>query len=175
MLTGVYLIPGKQVPVAVELQDKTVLVGNARFDPTGRVWIELTTAVRGKEVFAVRAIALESSELTQGVPAKVGEEAPTLLADLIRGSLGGISDFVKATLEATTVLPLPGGGQAVQKTVPGVEMFLLARAADLVALPKDQNAIVRTVKVERDTPLFVLFLPGSEQETGQAPQGTPGR
>jgi hypothetical protein len=177
MLTGAYLVPGKQVPVAVEVQDdpKAVLVGNARFDPTGRVWVELTTAVVGDKVYPVYAVALEATELTQGLPAKVGDEAPTLLADLVRGSLGGISDFVKATLEATTVVPLPGGGQAVQKSVPGLEMFLLARAADLVAIPKDQSAILRTVKVDRDTPLFVLFLPGADQTASQAPKGEPGR
>jgi hypothetical protein len=177
MLTGVYLVPGKQVPVAVEVQDnpKAVLVGNARFDPTGRVWVELTTAVVGDKVYPVYAVALEAAELTQGLPAKVGDEAPTLLADLVRGSLGGISDFVKATLEATTVVPLPGGGQAVQKSVPGLEMFLLARAADLVAIPKDQSAILRTVKVDRDTPLFVLFLPGADQTASQAPKEEPGR
>jgi hypothetical protein len=177
MLTGAYLVPGKQVPVAVEVQDdpKAVLVGSARFDPTGRVWVELTTAVVGDKVYPVYAVALEAAELTQGLPAKVGDEAPTLLADLVRGSLGGISDFVKATLEATTVVPLPGGGQAVQKSVPGLEMFLLARAADLVAIPKDQSAILRTVKVDRDTPLFVLFLPGADQTASQAPKEEPGR
>ncbi len=177
MLTGAYLVPGRQVPVAVEVQgdSKAVLVGNARFDPTGRVWVELTTAVVGNKVYPVYAVALEAAELTQGLPAKVGDEAPTLLADLVRGSLGGISDFVKATLEATTVVPLPGGGQAVQRSVPGLELFLLARAADLVAIPKDQSAILRTVKVDRDTPLFVLFLPGADQTAGQAPQEGPGR
>jgi len=177
MLTGVYLVPGKQVPVAVEVQDspKAVLVGSARFDPTGRVWVELTTAVVGDKVYPVYAIALEAAELTQGLPAQVGDEAPTLLADLVRGSLGGISDFVKATLEATTVVPLPGGGQAVQRSVPGLELFLLARAADLVAIPKDQSAILRTVKVDCDTPLFVLFLPGVDQTAGQAPKEEPGR
>jgi hypothetical protein len=177
MLTGVYLVPGRQVPVAVEVQgnSKAVLVGNARFDPTGRVWVELTTAVVGDKVYPVYAVALEAAELTQGLPAKVGDEAPTLLADLVRGSLGGISDFVKATLEATTVVPLPGGGQAVQRSVPGLELFLLARAADLVAVPKDQSAVLRTVKVDRDTPLFVLFLPGADQTPSQAPREEPGR
>lgn len=177
MLTGVYLVPGKRVPVAVEVQGdpKAVLVGSARFESTGRVWVELTTAVVGDKVYPVYAVALESAELTQGLPAQVGDEAPTLLADLIRGSLGGISDFVKATLEATTVVPLPGGGQAVQRSVPGLELFLLSRAADLVAIPKDQSAVLRTVKVDRDTPLFVLFLPGADQAAGQAPREEPGR
>jgi len=177
MLTGVYLVPGKQVPVAVEVQgdSKAVLVGSARFESTGRVWVELTTAVVRDKVYPVYAVALEAAELTQGLPAKVGDEAPTLLADLVRGSLGGISDFVKATLEATTVVPLPGGGQAVQRSVPGLEMFLLARAADLVAIPKDQSAVLRTVKVDRDTPLFVLFLPGADQTASQAPKEEPGR
>jgi len=177
MLTGVYLVPGKRVPVAVEVQGdpKAVLVGSARFESTGRVWVELTTAAVGDKVYPVYAVALEAAELTQGLPAQVGDEAPTLLADLIRGSLGGISDFVKATLEATTVIPLPGGGQAVQKSVPGLELFLLARAADLVAIPREQNAVLRTVKVDRDTPLFVLFLPGTDQTAGPAPREEPGR
>lgn len=175
MLTGAYLIPGKSVPVAVELEDKTVLVGTARFDPTGRVWIDFSTVVKRGQVYTVSAVALEATEWTQGLPAKVGDEAPTLVADLVRGALGGISDFVKASLEATNVVTLPGGGQAVEKKVPGLEMFLLARAADLVALPKESTAVLRTVKVERDTPVLVLFLPGPQQNSGEAPASTPGR
>lgn len=175
LLTGVYLVPGKTVPVAVELEDGAVLVGRARFDPTGRVWIDLDTMVKEKQVFSVNAVALEATEATQGLPARVGEEAPTLLADLVRGSLGGISDFVKATLEATTVVPLPGGGQAVQKTVPSLELFLLARAANLVALPQDQTAVIRTVKVDRGTTLYVLFLPGADQGNGLQTPASPGR
>ncbi|ADW22254.1 conserved hypothetical protein [Thermus scotoductus SA-01] len=175
MLTGAYLIPGKSVPVAVELEDKTVLVGTARFDPTGRVWIDFSTAVKRGQVYTVSAVALEATEWTQGLPAKVGDEAPTLVADLVRGALGGISDFVKASLEATNVVTLPGGGQAVEKKVPGLEMFLLARAADLVALPKESTAVLRTVKVERDTPVLVFFLPGPQQNPGEAPASTPGR
>lgn len=175
LLTGIYLVPGKRVPVAVELEDKAVLVGQAGFDATGRVWIDLETAVRDKQVIPVRAIALEASELTQGLKAIVGEEAPTLLADLVRGSLGGISDFVKATLEATSVVQLPGGGQAVQRSVPPLELFLLARAANLVALPQDQTAVIRTVKVDRDTPLFVLFLSGPNAQTSEQAPTTPGR
>lgn len=175
LLTGIYLIPGKPVPVAVELEDGAVLVGKASFEPTGRVWLELDTLVKNDEVLPVRAVALEASEVTQGLPAKVGEEAPSLLADLVRGSLGGISDFVKATLEATTVVPLPGGGQAVQRSVPPLELFLLARAANLVALPQDQTALVRTVRVDRGTPLYVLFLPGGEQAPGPEAPASPGR
>ncbi|WP_051906177.1 hypothetical protein [Thermus tengchongensis] len=175
LLTGVYLVPGKTVPVAVELEDGAVLVGRARFDPTGRVWIDLDTMVKEKQVFSVNAVALEATEATQGLPARVGEEAPTLLADLVRGSLGGISDFVKATLEATTVVPLPGGGQAIQKTVPPLELFLLARAANLVALPQDQTAVIRTVKVDRGTTLYVLFLPGADQGNGLQTPASPGR
>ncbi len=175
MLTGAYLLPGKSVPVAVELEDKTVLVGTARFDPTGRVWIDFSTAVKRGQVYTVSAVALEATEWTQGLPAKVGDEAPTLVADLVRGALGGISDFVKASLEATNVVTLPGGGQAVEKKVPGLEMFLLARAADLVALPKESTAVLRTVKVERDTPVLVFFLPGPQQNSGETPAPTSGR
>jgi len=175
MLTGAYLIPGKSVPVAVELEDKTVLVGTARFEPTGRVWIDFSTAVKKGQAYPVSAVALEASEWTQGLPAKIGDEAPTMVADLVRGALGGISDFVKASLEATNVVTLPGGGQAVERRVPGLEMFLLARAADLVALPKDSTAILRTVKVERDTPVLVFFLPGPDGTPGETPPPTPGR
>ena len=176
LLTGVYLVPGKPVPVAAETTLKgvpVVLVGQASFDVTGRVWVEFDTAVVKGQVYPVHAVGLEAEEVTQGLPAKVGEEAPNLLADLVRGALGGISDFVKATLEATTVTTAPGGGQVVQKSVPGIELFLLARAADLVAVPKDTRAVIRTVKVERDTPFFLLFLPGGDRQTGEATSGSP--
>lgn len=160
LLTGIYLIPGQSVPVALRLDDGTVLVGRAEFSGTGRVWITVNRAVKDGVSQPVQGVVLEAKEVTHGLPAQVGEEAPNLLADLTRGMLGGVSDYVKASLEATKVITLPGGGQQTERQVPGLELFLLARAADLVSVPQGEKAVIRTVKVDRGTRVMVLFLDG---------------
>lgn len=174
LLTGIYLIPGQSVPVALRLDDGTVLVGRAEFSGTGRVWITVNTAVKDGNSQPVQGVVLEAKEVTHGLPAQVGEEAPNLLADLTRGMLGGVSDYVKASLEATKVITLPGGGQQTERQVPGLELFLLARAADLVAVPQGQKAIIRTVKVDRGTRVIVLFLGEGASRTEPEPTGPAG-
>ena len=149
---------GEEVPVAVETEDGAVVLGKAKLSPTRRVDLVLDQVVLAGRAFPVRAVAL-GADMAQGLPAQVREEAPSLVADLVRGSLRGLSDYVRARSQQTTVITTPGGGTVVQQgQTPPLELFLGAAAADLFAVPQGTRAVVRVAEVAEGTPLTVLVL-----------------
>jgi hypothetical protein len=149
---------GEEVPVAVETEDGAVVLGKAKLSPTRRVDLVLDQVVLAGRAFPVRAVAL-GSDMAQGLPAQVREEAPSLVADLVRGSLRGLSDYVRARSQQTTITTTPGGGTVVQQgQTPPLELFLGAAAADLFAVPQGTRAVVRVAEVAEGTPLTVLVL-----------------
>ncbi len=149
---------GEEVPVAVEAQDGSVFLGKAKLSPTRRVELSLDQVVVAGRTLSVRAVAL-GGDMAQGLPAQVREEAPSLVADLVRGSLRGLSDYVRARSQQTTITTTPGGGTVVQQgQTPPLELFLGAAAADLFAVPQGTRAVVRVAEVPEGTPLTVLIL-----------------
>jgi hypothetical protein len=149
---------GEEVPVAVETEDGAIVLGKAKLSPTRRVDLVLDQVVLAGRAFPVRAVAL-GADMAQGLPAQVREEAPSLVADLVRGSLRGLSDYVRARSQQTTIITTPGGGTVVQQgQTPPLELFLGAAAADLFAVPQGTRAVVRVAEVAEGTPLTVLVL-----------------
>ncbi|WP_236622595.1 hypothetical protein [Thermus tengchongensis] len=114
---------GQEVPVALETEDGATFLGKAKLSPTRRVEVNLDQAVLAGKVFPVRAVVL-GSDLAQGLPAQVREEAPSLVADLVRGSLRGLSDYVRARSQQTTVTTTPSGTVIQQGQTPPLELFL---------------------------------------------------
>lgn len=153
---------GQEVPVALETEDGATFLGKAKLSPTRRVEVNLDQAVLAGKVFPVRAVVL-GADLAQGLPAQVREEAPSLVADLVRGSLRGLSDYVRARSQQTTVTTTPSGTVIQQGQAPPLELFLGAAAADLFSVPEGTRAVVRVAEVAQGTPLTVLVLGGSGQ------------
>lgn len=152
---------GQEVPVAVEAEDGTTFLGRAKLSPTRRLEITLDQAVAAGKVYSVRAVVL-GRDKAQGLPAQVREEAPSLVADLVRGSLRGLSDYVRARSQATTITTTPTGTTIQQGQAPPLELFLGAAAADLFSVPEGTKAVVRVAEVKEGEPLFVLFLGGAQ-------------
>lgn len=148
---------GQEVPVAVETEEGATFLGKAKLSPTRRVEVSLDQAVLAGKVFALRAVVL-GGDMAQGLPAQVREEAPSLVADLVRGSLRGLSDYVRARSQTATVTTTPGGNTVIQQQTPPLEMFLGAAAADLFSVPEGTKAVVRVAEVREGTPLTVMVL-----------------
>ncbi len=148
---------GEEVPVAVETEDGAVFLGKAKLSPTRRVEVSLDQAVLGGKTFGVKAVVL-GQDRAQGLQAQVREEAPSLVADLVRGSLRGLSDYVRARSQQTTITTSPTGTVIQQGQAPPLELFLGAAAADLFAVPQGQKAVVRLAEEAEGVGLEVLVL-----------------
>lgn len=149
---------GEEVPVAVEAEDGAVFLGKAKLGLTRRIEVSLDQVVVAGRAYPIKATVL-GQDRAQGLVAQVREEAPSLVADLVRGSLRGLSDYVKARSQQTTIITPPGGGTVIQQgqSVP-LEVYLGAAAADLFSVPQGQKAVIRIAEVAEGSPLEVWVL-----------------
>jgi|GEM_PF-162598 len=161
---GVLIAEGVPGPVAVDAEDGSTWVGEVTLDETRRLKGKLTRAIKDGREYTVSATLLDA-EGTLGVAARVREEAPSIAADLIRGSLRGVSDYVTAASQARTVTVLPGGGVAQSSQTPPLELFMAGSLANLFALQQDRKAVVRVAQAEKGTEVVILVVPDQEPAT----------
>jgi len=161
---GVLIAEGVPGPVAVDAEDGSTWVGEVTLDETRRLKGKLTRAIKDGREYTVSATLLDA-EGTLGVAARVREEAPSIAADLIRGSLRGVSDYVSAASQARTVTVLPGGGVAQSSQTPPLELFMAGSLANLFALQQDKKAVVRVAQAEKGTEVVILVVPSQEPAT----------
>ena len=161
---GVLIAEGVPGPVAVDAEDGSTWVGEVTLDETRRLKGKLTRAIKDGREYTVSATLLDA-EGTLGVAARVREEAPSIAADLIRGSLRGVSDYVTAASQARTVTVLPGGGVAQSSQTPPLELFMAGSLANLFALQQDRKAVVRVAQAEKGTEVVILVVPNQEPAT----------
>jgi len=161
---GVLIAEGVPGPVAVDAEDGSTWVGEVTLDETRRLKGKLTKAIKDGREYTVSATLLDA-EGTLGVAARVREEAPSIAADLIRGSLRGVSDYVTAASQAKSVTVLPGGGVAQSSQTPPLELFMAGSLANLFALQQDKKAVVRVAQAEKGTEVVILVVPSQEPAT----------
>jgi len=132
------------------------LLGEAEYMTGGRLALKFRYAVLDGESAPIRAVGISAEDMGYGLKAQAIETAPNLTADLIRGSLAGISDWTDALLQSQQAYIAGDGVVGVSKSAPPLSAFLASRAADLLALPQDTKAVVRTYVVSAGEPLYVL-------------------
>lgn len=132
-------------------------IGQALLGPDRRVWVSIDQASYLGQTYAVRGQALGLEDVRPGLAAEVSEEAPTLVSDLLRGVIGGFSDYLSAQLGSKTTTIISGGGAVSSGTVPDLVNFFGGRAAGLFSLPSDAKALIRVARVAPDSRLLVLY------------------
>lgn len=155
---GVLIAEGAPGAVAIDAEDGSTWVGEVTLDETRRLKGKLTRVIKDGREYATNATLLDA-EGTLGVAARVREEAPSIAADLIRGSLRGVSDYVTAASQAKSVTVLPGGGVAQSSQTPPLELFMAGSLANLFALQQDKKAVVRVAQAEKGTEVVILVVP----------------
>lgn len=163
---GVLIAEGAPGAVAVDAEDGSTWVGEVTLDETRRLKGRLTRVIKDGREYAVNATLLDADG-TLGVAARVREEAPSIAADLIRGSLRGVSDYVTAASQAKSVTVLPGGGVAQSSQTPPLELFMAGSLANLFALQQDKKAVVRVAQADKGTEVVILVIPNQEPAAGK--------
>lgn len=163
---GVLIAEGTPGAVAIDAEDGSTWVGEVTLDETRRLKGKLMRVIKDGREHAVSATLLDA-EGTLGVAARVREEAPSIAADLIRGSLRGVSDYVTAASQAKSVTVLPGGGVAQSSQTPPLELFMAGSLANLFALQQDRKAVVRVAQAEKGTEVVILVVPDAQNTAGK--------
>lgn len=135
--------------------DDLRFMGDAKVIAGGRVEIQYKYAVLNGVPMEVKASVFSHDDFGYGLKGDVVETAPSIAADLVRGTLGGISDWTNASLQAQQSYVTADGTVAVTKTTPPLSSFLASRAANLFSLPQNTKALLRSVVVPANTPVYV--------------------
>lgn len=151
------------VPVVAKTTDGTVWLGKATPGDTNYLQLRFTQAVQPDgTTFAVQAIAL-SPDGAVGLAPKIEEKTPTLAQDLLRSAIAGVSSYVEAMAQASTIVQSPNGFVSIQQQVPDVKWMVAGEVAKLFKLPQDSRAVVRIGEVPKGTELRILVMDPSSR------------
>lgn len=146
------------VPVVAKTTDGTVWMGTAKPGDTNYLQLRFTLAVQPDgTTFPVQAIAL-SPDGAVGLAPKIEEKTPTLAQDLLRSAIAGVSSYVEAMAQASTIVQSPNGFVSIQQQVPDVKWMVAGEVAKLFKLPQDSRAVVRIGEVPQGTELRILVM-----------------
>jgi hypothetical protein len=134
-----------------------VWIGQALLGPDRRIWASFAQATVDGKTYSVSGQALDRVELRPGLPAQITDEAPALVSDLLRGSIGALGDVLGAQLGSKTTTVSPSGVSQSSSNVPSLTNFFLGRLSGLFSIPNDTKALVRVARVPMDSPLTILY------------------
>lgn len=131
-------------------------IGEAFLGADKRVHARITRAVVGDREVAVRGQAL-GADLGPGIVGEIRDEAPTLVMDLLRGSISAFGDYLGAAVSQKTTTVISGG--AVQSTnLPSLTDFFLGKVGQLFSLGANPSpTFVRVARVEQGASFTVLY------------------
>jgi hypothetical protein len=131
-------------------------LGEATLSSGGRLEVQFHEAILDGEAIELSGVAY-GDDNAQGLPAHIADATPTLLADLLRSSAGGVTDYVEAQTNQRRVTS-DEDTTVTEESVPPLLDFILGRAAGTLQMPEDETSVIRLAAVEKGTKLEVLYL-----------------
>lgn len=170
MVVALDLIEGASVEFFVNTpaaQGNYVWRGTATLDGSKRVQMNFTElALPDGRVIPVRASGV-STDGTLGVKPGFRPSAPAAAIDAVRGTLSGVQEAANAQLQAGTTV-IGNGATVVTKALPNFWLSLLGGAANSFKLPATTTSVVTLGRIDRGTPINILFGGGSVAGDGAA-------
>ena len=160
LVTTVYAAENATVPVVVT-SGEGLWIGRATLGVSKRIEISLERLIDAEgNAFPVQALAFDTN-LTQGLSCSVDLVAPTLAADLLQSGLSGLSTYLGGQFGSGTTTTAPSGATTQTRAAPSLLDSVLGQIGGLFKLPDGAQVIVRVARVEKDTPLVVLYGVGA--------------
>jgi hypothetical protein len=164
LVTGVAAADGAAAPVIARTTgnwcgqgscSEITWVGEASYFGTDRVELAFNQAVVGDTAQSVTATAFGADGLP-GVQTRVRDVAPTAVQDVLRGAVGGASEYLEALRSRETVI-IREGEIVRRPSEPDLGTYLLGRGTELFSPPSDQTSIVRLAEITPGTPFTVIY------------------
>lgn len=156
LITTIYTAETATTPVLVQ-SEQGLWLGRATLGTSKRVEVIFEKFIdqKGSE-YPVQALAYDTN-LTQGLACAIDLVAPTLATDLLQSSLAGLSTYLSGQLGSGTTTTTPIGGSTQTRTPPNLIDSILGTIGGIFKLPEANQTIVRVARVEKDTPLTVIY------------------
>ncbi|WP_291432024.1 hypothetical protein [Deinococcus sp.] len=146
---------GRPIPAVAE-SEAGIWVGTAQPNPeTGRMDVVFDRLIQGGRTYQVQALAYDPA-YQLGLSGAVQDRSPAFLQDVMRSALNGLNTYAQdlASAGSTTIQ----GGVAVQnRNAPPLAAVLAGQIGQLFQLPQGAQSVMRTMRIERDTPLLVML------------------
>lgn len=146
---------GRPVPAVAE-SEAGIWVGTAQPNPeTGRMDVVFDRLIRNGRTYQVQALAYDPA-YQLGLSGAVQDRSPAFLQDVMRSALNGLNTYAQglASAGSTTIT----NGVAVQdRNAPPLAAVLAGQIGQLFQLPQGNQSVIRTMRIERDTPLLVML------------------
>jgi len=165
LATGIVIVEGTPMPVMAETLGSFCNVpatcppmkfmGDAELVAANYVRISWHSVILNSVLLPFEGIALDMSG-NAVLAASVNDAAPAAALDVVRATLGGLSNYVSAKVENPNLQVTPDGTVLQESQVPSVETFLLANAADVFAFQSDRTSVIRTAQLPAGTPIQVF-------------------
>ena len=164
LVTSATIVAGAPAPVIAETYGQWcgrsdcpmfTFIGQAELVGGNRVVMNFAQVVAESGVFALDAVAL-SEERSTSIPAVIRDETPALAPDLVRASLGGVTDWASALAnqQRTTFV----NGNVVQESVvPPIEALIAGSLAQALQLPNTSMTVVRLAELDPGTPVVLAI------------------
>jgi hypothetical protein len=156
LITTIYTAETATTPVLVQTE-LGLWLGRATLGSSKRVELIFEKMIdpKGTE-YAVQALGYDTN-LTQGLACSIELVAPTLATDLLQSSLSGLSTYLSGQLGAGTTTTTPIGGSTQTRNPPSLLDSILGTIGGIFKLPESNQTIVRVAKVDKDTPLTIVY------------------
>ena len=165
LVLGINVADGSQVPVVAETLPQYCatplrcpqmrFIGVASIDSGNYVTVEFRSLIVDATAVPFVGVAADLNYDT-ALQGTIIQEAPAAIPDVIRGSIGGFSDYLQALQNQKSVTVLENGTVIENRDVGSLENYLLGAAAETFALPANTTAVVRRVQIPAGTPIQVV-------------------
>lgn len=163
--TGIVVYEGAAVPVLVRTGD-ILWVGAASL--TGdRVQVALDRIVHSGRAFAVRAVALDGTDRSPGLSARVSTRGADVAQALVSGAMQGFSQYLQAVAQQGQTVVTNGSWAVVTQNQAGPWWaYVLSGVAGQVPsmAPRPQSQSVRVAEVRSGSKVHVLVLSAPEAQ-----------
>ena len=152
---------GRPVPAVAESEAGT-WVGVAQANPeSGRMDVTFTRLIQGAQTYQVNALAYDTS-YQLGLGGVVNDRSPAFVQDLFRATLNSLNTYAQGVAQSGQTTVTNNTVTATKAATP-LGTVLAGGLGQLFQLPQNNVSVLRTLRVERETAVYVMMGVGSSQ------------
>ncbi|NJK44433.1 MAG: hypothetical protein HC933_09245 [Pleurocapsa sp. SU_196_0] len=160
LVTGLVAIGGRAMPFAAQLEDGSLVFGQAQLTESLRVQLTVLELYKDKASYKANGTALDAAGFA-GLTGTVRREGPDVVAQLFDATLRGLNGYIQGQASGTSTATVAGSITTVSQQGPSLGWSVLGSLAQtfLPSGQAPQQTVITFVELKAETPFLVLFMP----------------